>query len=93
MSNKITETRRALFEKKVVLPGTVKWSYEKGCYVGANFWLIQFGWDTFNAALDAVEIDLEQAIRTMPSPITKGTMWTAEVYAAIESTNLGLKVK
>lgn len=62
MTPDIEKKRRELYESHVVLPDTVQWDEGTKSYTGANFWLAQFGWDAFNAALDAVEIELPNTI-------------------------------
>lgn len=85
MSKSVEETRRELFKKwfdSLAWPMCEKCS--KAEYVT---------WQGFNAALDAVVIDLEPAIRTVGGSPIDGSMYTSEVYKAIESLNLGLKIK
>lgn len=93
MDSKVLEARRALYEQKMTLPDTVKWSDQQGCYVGAHFWLAQFGWDSFNAALDSVEIELPNTEGWSEDRAETAACVISECRAAIESTNLGLRVK
>lgn len=95
MNDKVLEARRALFEDWISSFTGVAVEKISSVRVGDGYadLRIESAWFGFCAALDAVEIDLDSAVRTMPSPVSKGTMWSAEVLAAIESTNLGLRVK
>ena len=93
MSKSVESTRRELFEQLVSIPDSVTWSDETNSYIGQNFWLVDYAWEAFNAALDAVEIDLEPAIRTVGGGPIDGSMYTPEVYKAIESLNLGIKIR
>ena len=93
MSKSVESTRRELFEQLVSIPDSVTWSDETNSYIGQNFWLVDYAWEAFNAALDAVEIDLEPAIRTVGGGPIDGSMYTSEVYKAIESLNLGIKIR
>lgn len=86
----IEEKRRKLFEQKVQLPDTVKWCGIQHKYMGENFWLADYAFGAFNAALDAVVI-------VLPSdPNEEFCDRRAAIdgcRAAIESTGLGIKVK
>ena len=93
MCKSVESTRRELFEQLVSIPDSVTWSDETNSYIGQNFWLVDYAWEAFNAALDAVEIDLEPAIRTVGGGPIDGSMYTSEVYKAIESLNLGIKIR
>lgn len=91
MGPEIEKKRRELYESRVVLPDSVRWNEGTKSYTGANFWLAQFGWDAFNAALDAVEIEL---------PSNRDVNHDKAAISAIDScrqsikaTGLGLKVK
>jgi hypothetical protein len=94
----IEQTRRELFRKIFANPpyefsmarymeDSTSWP---GNYVSYH---VECAWQAFNAALDAVVIDLQYAERTKEGGGISGTMWTHEVRDAIESTGLGLKVK
>lgn len=89
MTPEIEKKRRELYESTVVLPESVRWNEDTKSYTGANFWLAQFGWDAFNAALDAVLIELPDAC-SLPDEA-----WIArdQCAAAITATGLGLRIK
>lgn len=90
----IEEKRRELFEQEVQLPDTVKWCSIQSKYTGENFWLADYAFGAFNAALDAVVI-------LLPSPYPS-VFYGAEEFAdgiercrefIKENNPLGLKVK
>jgi len=89
MTPEVEKKRRQLYESRVVLPDTAQWNEDSKSYTGANFWLAQFGWDAFNAALDAVLIELPDAC-SLPDDA-----WVArdQCAAAITATGLGLRIK
>ena len=92
MNKSVEETRRELFEAWDS-QAFADFDHEKdefGEYVDN---IVQQCWMAFNAALDAVEIDLEPAIRTVGGGPIDGSMYTSEVYKAIESLNLGIKIR
>ena len=86
--DKVSETRRALFEAWSVTVTTVANERRGDSY--ADFY-VSVMWSAFNAALDAVEIELpdEGDISASDSP------WDMQrdCRAAIESTGLGLRIK
>jgi hypothetical protein len=86
--DKVNETRRAKFEVWARSNDFALCRLKDGGYSNAMaFW----SWIAFNAALDAVEIELpdEGDISASDSP------WDMrrDCRAAIESTNLGLRIK
>lgn len=97
--DKVNETRRALFEAKFITPYYVRWNTDRSGYYtihrdssrkhGAERY--NANWEGFNAALDAVEVELpdERDISASDSP------WDMQrdCRAAIESTGLGLRIK
>lgn len=96
MTPEIEKKRRELYESRVVLPDTVQWNEGIKSYTGVNFWLAQFGWDAFNAAMDAVEIELPSKFENAPPYASFQGGWNdmrEEAIDAITATGLGLKVK
>jgi len=96
MTAKIQQARRAAFEEW--------WSTEMNlqvmdlyrCYDGYQCHETNRGWMAFNAALDCVVIELPKLPGEMNSlsPWVKGyEVCISDSRAAIESTNLGIKVK
>jgi hypothetical protein len=85
MSKSVEETRRELFKEWF---DSLVWPMCEKCS-NAEY----IAWEAFNAALDAVEIDLDPAIRTVGGGPIDGSMYTSEVYKAIESLNLGIKIR
>ena len=89
----IEQTRRELFQhavKRDWLESMICFQRKADGYADRD---IDNAWWAFNAALDAVEIDLEPAIRTVGGGPIDGSMYTPEVYKAIESLNLGIKIR
>ena len=94
MNNTVEETRRELFEQSTAIPEGVGWSVETNSYTGKNFWVVQYAWETFNAALDAVVISLPESREIIDEGGWLSYVVDAdEVRTAIESTNLGIKIK
>lgn len=87
-SDKIQQARRELFEAWAPYRTDLN---KDGFYASSH---TRAQWSAFNAALDCVVIEL-------PDPCRQVTFddecidiyWPDEVRAAIESTNLGIKVK
>lgn len=88
MNKTVEETRRELFEQSTTIPEGVGWSIETNSYVGKNFWVVQYAWGAFNAALDSVVIELPDYDANI-----KRSIVLDECLTAIESTNLGIKIK
>lgn len=83
----LLEKRREGFESSMKIPDGVEWDASISKYVGLNFWLADALFESWNAALDSVEIEL---------PDTCNCCYDAEdtldaVTICIESA--GLKVK
>lgn len=97
MTNKITEARRALFEAFVAKTygyASREEGHDNGVFefneLGQYIYLSVSDYcRIWNAALDAVEIELPEEFDRRD---VKGLDYD-EVIAAIESTNLGLRVK
>lgn len=95
-SPSVEDTRRKLFEQHMSIPESVVWSDETKSYIGQNFWLVDYAWEAFNAALDAVEIELPSKMLRVESDkewhgVRNGTISACQ--RSIESLNLGLKIK
>ncbi len=94
MEDKIQRARRAAFESAVARDWDEHLAHFDRDGDGYVFGDIQAAWWAFNAALDCIVIEL-------PDPCHQVTIddesidiyWPNEVRAAIESTNLGIKVK
>lgn len=87
-SDKIQQARRAAFER---------WWLSEGLTLndptyGRHTTTTQAAWMGFNAALDCVVIELPEPHFEFEGD-TCGELFDSEVRAAIESTNLGIKVK
>jgi hypothetical protein len=102
MSKSVEETRRELFEQHMSIPDSVTWSDETNSYIGQNFWLVDYAWEAFNAALDCVEIELPRLRAYPPNEASSDVdYWIDEAKwetlskcrGAITATNLGLKIK
>jgi hypothetical protein len=93
MSKSVESTRRELFEQLVSIPDSVTWSNETKSYIGQNFWLVDYAWEAFNAALDAVEIELPLQTREYDRADEYYNMAIDCCKDSIERTNLGLKIK
>jgi len=66
MTDKIQQARRAAFEAKYPLLAGMYWCEETKQYAGNPlFWLYSDRWETFNAALDCVVIDLPAPAKAM----------------------------
>lgn len=109
MTDKIQETRRALFEAwarkhndslkedQFDQPEDIKLDKQGGVYIWAN---AESGWLAFNAALDAVEIELPSR-KAVNATLTNSEWFGVSEYnlgmfhskLAIESTGLGIKVR
>lgn len=89
MSKSVESLRRELFYKWF----DEQQSLAERCGLSLGNAEFDFAEAAFNAALDAVEIDLEPAIRTVGGSCIDGSMYTSEVYKAIESLNLGIKIR
>lgn len=98
----IEETRRELFEHKYPLLAGMYWCEGAKQYAGNPlFWLYSDRWEAFNAALDCVVIELPKPISEHNTYVNGFVNPAAEEYdccledcrAAIESKNLGLRVK
>ena len=93
-SEKIQQARRAAFEvaylKQYFYPAE-RWSLVPEKYRTQH---AETAWWAFNAALDCVVIELPEPCRQVTFD-DEGIdiYWPDEVRAAIESTNLGIKVK
>ena len=95
MSKSVEETRRELFEAWTKKQDKLKIPLHRFVNLPVVYSDPETAitWLAFNAALDAVEIDLEPAIRTVGGSPIDGSMYTSEVYKAIESLNLGIKIR
>lgn len=102
MNKSVEATRRELFEQHMSIPESVKWSDETNSYIGQNFWLVDYAWEAFNAALDAVEIELPETYYMQAGdglgvyPIEdKDGSWIDkdDTISAVKSLNLGIKIK
>lgn len=92
----VEEKRRELFEVNVLIPSGVVWDKGLQLYVGENFWLVDYAWTAFNAALDAIEIELPEApdLRSGGGDVHWGiTTGIDGCKRSIESLNLGIKIK
>lgn len=90
MSKSVESTRQDLFENWF---NDFQHARLNRGYDEYTSWEVTLMNKAFNAALDAVEIDLEPAIRTVGGGPIDGSMYTSEVYKAIESLNLGIKIR
>jgi hypothetical protein len=89
----IEETRRGMFEAWAIENG-----YEvhhvgrvSGDYIGGA---TAIAWQAFNAALDAVVIELPDTVENTGTLTSSAVMsYKRETIDAIESTNLGLKIR
>lgn len=94
MEDKIQQARRELFEAAWLKSGGGPAPrFPTGVYIGHDTHL---AWSAFNAALDCVVIELPKLPGEMNSlsPWVKGyEVCIKDSRAAIESTNLGIKVK
>lgn len=106
----VEETRRELFEGKFPPPYYISWNADPACYysIHRDFTRKRHAeryeakWQGFNAALDAVVIELPRLRAYPPNEASsdvdywideaKWDTWS-DCRAAIESTNLGIKVK
>ena len=94
MTDKIQQARRAAFESAVVRDWDEHLAHFDRDGDGYVFGDIHAAWWAFNAALDAVEIELPDPCRQVTiDDESIDIYWPNEVRAAIESTNLGIKVK
>lgn len=91
MTKTVEEVRRAAFEAAIDMPPDASWCDQSKKYIGKNFWLADYAWQAFNAALDAVEIQLPEA--KWSGDIGDQVMIADCVIAAIEQNSLGLRVK
>lgn len=93
MTDKIQQARRELFEAWWLSEGLTLNDPTYGRYTTTT----QSAWIGFNAALDCVVIELpsERKIRHLPTPDENHSYNEAleNCRDAIESTNLGIKVK
>lgn len=65
MITKNMEARREAFERKYPLLDGMYWDEDRASYAGHKlFWLYQDRWETWNAALDSICVELPQP---MPS--------------------------
>ncbi|MCV0420097.1 MAG: hypothetical protein K5804_17790 [Microbacterium sp.] len=94
MTDQIQKARRAAFEASVKLPEGVVWCSDQAKYVGMNYWLADYGFAAFNAALDSlcIELPLMDCIVDEDGFI-HDVMRAEDVRAAIEQTNMGIKIK
>lgn len=92
MTDKIQQARRAAFESAVVRDWDEHLAHFDRDGDGYVFGDIQAAWWAFNAALDCVVIELPDPHFEFEGD-TCGELFDSEVRAAIESTNLGIKVK
>ena len=92
MTDKIQQARRAAFESAVVRDWDEHLAHFDRDGDGYVFGDIQAAWWAFNAALDCVVIELPEPHFEFEGD-TCGELFDSEVRAAIESTNLGIKVK
>lgn len=88
MTDKIQQARRELFEAWWLSEGLTLNDPTYGRYTTTT----QAAWLGFNAALDCVVIELPEPHFEFEGD-TCGELFDSEVRAAIESTNLGIKVK
>lgn len=88
MTDKIQQARRAAFESSVVRDWDDYLAHFDRDGDGYVFGDIQAAWWAFNAALDCVLIELPDTWKHQ-SPQS----YEIDCRAAIESTNLGIKVK
>jgi hypothetical protein len=78
-----------LFEAAITLPDAVKWCEKQSKYIGKNFWLAEYAWTAFNAALDAVVIHMPECD---PGEVIQYGFAVEDFRESIQSTGLGLKV-
>lgn len=94
MTDKIQQARRELFEAwyRIEFPALeLRVQNLIGTYTKYH---ADLSWQAFNAALDAVVIELPESCRQVTiDDESIDIYWPNEVRAAIESTNLGIKVK
>lgn len=91
MTDKIQQARREMFEAWTKSEHGDLTRRQDGEYFDD---LTHGAWLGFNAALDAVEIELPESCRQVTiDDESIDIYWPNEVRAAIESTNLGIKVK
>ena len=81
--DKVSDTRRGLFEKWAVANLPTSLSMRGSSYASLT---TQKSWEGFNAALDAVEI-------VLPSEEPGYMYYAPDVVRAIESIGLGLRIK
>lgn len=93
MNKSVEETRRELFEHHMGIPESVTWSNETSSYIGQNFWLVEYAWGAFNAALDIVEIELPESVQCGNKYYPWEGVCADQFRTTIESLNLGIKVK
>ena len=94
MTDKIQKARRDAFESAVARDWDEHLAHFDRDGDGYVFGDIQSAWWAFSAALDAVEIELPDLCRQVTiDDESIDIYWPDEVRAAIESTNLGIKVK
>lgn len=97
MSKSVEEARRELFEAAITLPQTVKWCNEQKKYIGQNFWLADYAFEAWNAALDSVVVELPkkygQHSIVAHASFEQFNIGVDQSRAAIESTSLGIKIK
>lgn len=91
MTPEIEKKRRELFEAVYPLPVGMYWLESENQYAGhVQFWLWTDRFNAFNAALDAVEIELPKG----ESNMTAGALhMIARCNKAITATCLGLRIK
>ena len=92
MTDKIQQARRTAFESAVVRDWDEHLAHFDRDGDGYVFGDIQAAWWAFNAALDCVLIELpehEDGLVKSYGPL----LYRDEVVDAIESTNLGIKIK
>ena len=104
MADKIQQARRAAFEAAYepeihriaasygVVKADILRAYRVDDFGVYESRIVQAAWKGFNAALDCVVIELPEPHFEFEGD-TCGELFDSEVRAAIESTNLGIKVK
>lgn len=94
MTDQIQQARRAAFEASIELPYRVVWCEESKKYTGRDFWLADYAWQAFNAGLDSLCIDLPLMDCIVDEDgFMHDVMRAKDVRAAIEQTNMGIKIK
>lgn len=96
MEDKIQQARRAAFESAVARYWDERLAHFDRDGDGYVFGDIHAAWWAFNAALDCVVIELPVEFPYVPSYACYQVGWNdmrTESVDAIESTNLGIKVK